>query len=135
MGIDRIGKGGAAPPGGSAGPASSGSPSSTERAGEAERAFEVRPAGAEARTTDASVVAGAAPSSALERLRAGKIDLQGYVDQKVEEATAHLHGLGAEQLEAIRSMLRAQVVNDPALADLVTQAAGQAERAPKPEEP
>jgi hypothetical protein len=68
----------------------------------------------------------AAPATSLERLRAGQIDVNAYLDAKVDEATAHLHGLPRAELEAIRKMMRDQLATDPALAGLVKQATGHA---------
>lgn len=112
MAIDRIGKGGGVPPTtGDAGVA---------RPNEAARPFEVkrseRPAAPDAVT--------AATASPLERLRAGQIDVAGYLDMKVDEATTHLHGLRPDALEHIKKTLREQMATDPALADLVKQATG-----------
>jgi hypothetical protein len=61
----------------------------------------------------------------LERLKAGRIDLEGYLDLKVAEATAHLNALRAEELNALRRVLRDELSNDPALAALVERATGQ----------
>src|ERR1700733_2537124 len=101
MGIDRMGKGG---------PPTSPSPATgPERAagGEASKTFEVRPS----HTASPSAVAPAAPAAApgtapLERLRAGEIDLDRYLDLKVSEATAHLKGLRAHEMEGLRTLLR-----------------------------
>ena len=117
MGIDRIGKGGPSePPKPASGPEKG-------RAGEASKTFEVRPP----LTAASSAVAPAAPAATtpLDRLRAGEIDLDRYLDLKVNEATTHLRGLRASELEGIRSILREQLAGDPALADLVRQATGQ----------
>jgi hypothetical protein len=65
-----------------------------------------------------------APRPALERLRAGEIDVNGYVDVKVEEATAHLAALPAGQLEQLRSALRDRLAGDPGLVELVRKATG-----------
>jgi hypothetical protein len=133
MGIDRIGKSGApaplpevggASPSGPAGPAfhvhapssSVGTPAvggpSVEGAS---------PAGPAAVPLDAAV----RPVGALDRLRSGEVDLDGYVNLKVDEATAHLSALPSAQLDAIRSALRERISSDPALVDLVRAATGQ----------
>jgi hypothetical protein len=70
-------------------------------------------------------MAPAAPSP-LARLRAGEIDLDRYLDLKVDEATAHLKGLRARELSGLRSLLRTQLESDPSMVDLVQQATGQA---------
>ncbi len=57
--------------------------------------------------------------------RRGAIDLGGYLDARVDEATAHLQGLGSEELGKIRAHLRTALATDPALVDLVRQATGQ----------
>ncbi len=116
MGIDRIGKGpGATPP---VAPTGASGPSRTD---EAKRPFEVRPDSAAA--TEATE---AARSTPLARLRAGEVDLNGYLDLKVEAATAHLSGLSSVELSALRKMMRDQLASDPTLADLVQRATGKA---------
>jgi hypothetical protein len=73
---------------------------------------------------------GAPSASPLERLRRGEVDLDGYLDLKVHEATAHayLKGLRPAELEGIRSALRDHVTQDPALADIVRRATGEVPR-------
>jgi hypothetical protein len=116
MAIDGIGKKGPpAPP--APGPAG-GSP----RAHEAGRAFEV-PRSAPPAPAAAAVRVDAA-HTALDRLRAGEIDVEGYVDAKMTEATAHLGALPAPRLAEIRAALRDRMVSDPTLADLLRTAAG-----------
>jgi hypothetical protein len=122
MGIDSIGKKGPPTPPPAAGV---GGPSRTAETG---RPFEV-PGGAptaEARPVEAA-------STALERLRAGEIDVNGYVDAKVREATAHLGALPPAELERVREALRDRMATDPALVDLVRTATG-AVPAPPPDE-
>jgi hypothetical protein len=119
MGIDGIGKnGGVAPP---AAPASG----QVEKSGEATRKFEVSKSPPAAASAAAPEVA----ETALDRFRSGQIDLQGYLDAKVEEATSHLRGLPGDQLAAIRGALRERLATDPALIELVRQATG---RDPEP---
>jgi uncharacterized protein (DUF2342 family) len=109
MAIDRIGKGG---PAAEVPKAEAGRP-----AGGVERAFEARAEKAEA----------ASPTSAaLQQLRAGKIDVEGYLQMKLDEATAHLQGLLPADLATIRKALRERLASDPALVDLAKQASGQA---------
>jgi hypothetical protein len=64
------------------------------------------------------------PSAALEGVRSGALDVNGYVDAKVEEATAHLSHLSPAQLGVVRDVVRNQVLADPHLAELVQQATG-----------
>src|SRR4051812_2003518 len=110
MGIDRIGKGGAAPPA----PEPT-DPSAVREKGGVSRPFEVE------RTARANVPAPVAPSvdaaSPLARLRAGEIDVHGYIDVKVDDATKHLVGLSPAELDAIKKTLRDQMATDPALVD------------------
>jgi hypothetical protein len=62
--------------------------------------------------------------TALERLRSGEIDANGYLDLKVSEATSHLVNLPAGQLQSLRSSLRDRMSSDPALVELVRLATG-----------
>lgn len=119
MGIDRIGKGGGVPPTpdaqgtGAVGPA-----------GKPEKAFEVERTSSTTAAQKAGNVEGAAAASPLARLRAGEIDVNGYVDLKVDEATASLKGLPAVELDEIKKALRDQLRTDPGLVDLVRSATG-----------
>ena len=70
-------------------------------------------------------------ASPLARLRAGEIDVHGYIDLKVDEATKNIHGLEPAELDAIKKTLRDQMATDPGLSDLVHTATGQI---PKPPE-
>ena len=131
MGIDRIGKGGSTPPTGPTSPKGAG-PSDRIRGPEPSRPFELRPnekvglGAAHAGETGRTAEVGAVQTSPLERLRAGQIDMNGYLDLKVENATAHLHGLSPHELGEVKRMLRDQIASDPTLADLVKQATGSA---------
>jgi hypothetical protein len=69
------------------------------------------------------------PRTALERLRAGEVDVSGYLDLKVSEATAHLAVMPTPELEAIRSALRDRMASDPTLVELARTATG---RIPEP---
>jgi hypothetical protein len=114
MGIDRIGKGagGVAPLPGAQG---------TGKTEGATRAFEVRAEPGATKEVDAAKGVTGTP---LERLRAGEVDVHGYIDLQVDEATAHLKGLDASELESIKSLLRDELAGDPGLADLVRRATG-----------
>jgi hypothetical protein len=88
MGIDRIGKGGAAPPTPET-PATGGA----EKKGGVERPFQVeRPDPTQVEVgraqATANVDAAQATSEPLARLRAGEVDVHGYIDLKVDEATS-----------------------------------------------
>ena len=120
MGIDRIGKGGAGIP-------ETQGPGAIEKPGAVEKPFTVeRP---EAATRAAA--AEAASSTPLARLQAGEIDVNGYVDLKVDEATQGLDGLSPAELDDIKTILRDEMVTDPGLSDLVRTATGQV---PQPRE-
>jgi hypothetical protein len=130
MAIDRIGKGGAAPPvAPNEGPVSVGRSERSERPERPERTFEASLERAAA-APEVQRVSPVAPTP-LERLRAGEIDVDRYVDLKVEQATSHLSGLRPHDLDAIRAALRVQVASDPVLADLVQQATGRAPTVPE----
>lgn len=121
MAIDRIGKG--APPT----PPETSGVGSIERKGPAE-AFSVDRAGASKGAAEASTVDASSP---LARLRAGEIDVDGYVDSKVDEATKGLEGLSPTELGDIKKVLRDQMATDPALVDLVRAATGRAPSEPE----
>ena len=130
MAIDRIGKGPSSVP---AKPATGADRAGegaqigrTKQTEEPAKTFEVRPPARSASTPSTTAVAPTtAASTHLDRLRAGEIDLDRYLDLKVDDATAHLHGLGTHELESLRSLLREQLSSDPGLVDLVQQATGQ----------
>jgi uncharacterized protein (DUF2342 family) len=122
MGIDSIGKKG--PPA----PPPQVDVQGPGRTTEAARPFEV--SGAAPPPAAAAVEA---PRTALERLRAGEIDVNGYVDMKVDEATTHLKALPPGELEQVRSALRDRLATDPGLVDLVRQATGAAAQPPPDE--
>jgi hypothetical protein len=113
MSIDRIGKG--APP-----PAPP-----VEQAGASRvtggTAFEVNAPRPQAPAQASAIEP---PRAALDRLRAGEIDLSGYLDLKVDEATAHLAALPTAELQAIQHALRERIASDPMLVELVRTATG-----------
>jgi hypothetical protein len=120
--VDRIGKGGPKLP-----PTPTGTPGSTPKVGETGRTFEVQKPAGTAPVTQTTAVGGPSP---IEQLRSGQIDVNGYLDLKVNEATGHLQGLTRVELDALRNMLRDQISTDPALADLFQQATGHGPPAP-----
>ena len=73
----------------------------------------------------------AVPRSPLARLRSGEIDVNGYVDIKVDEATKGLQGVPSADLAEIKSVLRDQLRSDPGLVDLVRSVSG---KSPSPPE-
>ncbi len=125
MGIDRIGKGGAPPVVPDAG---GGDPiARTGAAPRTDAAFSVERG---AKADGAAPVDAASP---LGRLQAGEIDVNGYVDLKVDEATRGLEGLSPTELGDIKQVLKDQLVSDPGLVDLVRNATGHVP-SPPPEE-
>lgn len=68
-------------------------------------------------------------SDALERLRAGAIDLEEYLDIQVEEAVGHLARLlPRDKLEQVREVVRNQLRQDPALVEFIRKLAAQNSR-------
>lgn len=114
MGIDGIGKRGGIP-GASAPPAASG-------AAKTGKTFELDVPQAPNRAETAASVSAA---SAHREVQAGRLDVEVYLDRKVEQATSHLEGMPSDDLASIRSMLREQLRSDPAFVELIQQATGQ----------
>ena len=119
MGIDGIGKGPGKPPDALAPKAGA---TRGADVGSGAAPFEVN----RRDTTPATEVKPTTASPALEGVRSGALDVNGYVDAKVHEATAHLTHLSPTQLDAVKSVVRAQLVSDPHLAQLVQHATGSA---------
>jgi hypothetical protein len=65
------------------------------------------------------------------RLRAGEIDVNQYVDLKVDEATQHLSAMPPSDLADIKALLREKLVSDPGLVDLVRHSTGQTPSIPE----
>lgn len=134
MAIDRIGKGGALPPT----PDTEGT-GTVEKKGPVEKTFSatineshgVERSDAVREAAATGVTEAAQGASALARLRAGEIDVNGYVDLKIDEATKGLEGLSPAELDDIRKMLRDQMATDPGLSDLVRTATGQVPTPPE----
>lgn len=119
-GIDGIGKRGGA--GGVIGPADGTSAPDAPKTTEPTTSFREVAATRAAQATQATAdVTGSAP---LDQLRAGTIDVNGYLDRKVDEATHALHGLPKHELDVIRHTLRQQLSTDPGLIELVQKATG-----------
>src|SRR5579863_5920373 len=111
MGIERVGKPGA--PVAPASPEAIQPPAHVDGASFAEVTAETR-----------SVSPTTGPQSALEQLRAGAIDLNRYLDIKVQEATGSMADLAPAQVDRVRSALRDRLSSDPTLVDLVRKATG-----------
>lgn len=74
-------------------------------------------------TSTSAPAASATSSSALQRLDAGEISVDEYLDLQVNEAVAHLEGkLPPSQLQFVRESLREQLTEDPVLVELVRRA-------------
>jgi hypothetical protein len=127
MGIDRIG-----PPVPPVPPAPA-ETTGTGRLARTDTPFELTPPDAPTATPlqGAAVQGGQVEPTrtALQKLRAGEIDLNGYLDLKAHEATAHLAALPPSELEALRSAMRDRMASDPTLVELVRTATG---RVPDP---
>jgi len=117
MGIDGIGKKGPA-----GAPPATGTPAAS-RAQQTGKPFQIDQSDKSGAAERAAEVKATAPTP-LERLRAGEIDVKGYVDAKVQEATAHLGPMPPEKLEQIRAALRDRIGSDPLLVELVKKATG-----------
>src|SRR5260370_13369862 len=115
MGIDRIGKNVPSTP--APRKITGATPS-----GETEPSFAVSKSAATLQADQIGEVRAA--TSALDRFRAGEVDLHGYLDLKVDEATAHLATLPLVELDSLRRSLRDRLANDPGLAGLGRRATG-----------
>jgi hypothetical protein len=117
MAIDRIGKGAGLP---------GGAPSAPEvKPAGVDAPFKVDRADAGQAAQRAGNIESTTPAtSPLGRLRAGEVDVHGYIDLKVDEATSALKGISPAELDEIKSVLRDQMKSDPGLADLVRTATG-----------
>lgn len=120
MGIDRIGK---KPPT----PDVSGA-DAVQKKGAVEKTFQVDKAAPAEKVEKTEGVDAASP---LARLRAGEIDLDGYIEAKVEERTKHIRGVSTDELDFIKATLRDQMKSDPGLVDLVRIATGETPRPPE----
>ena len=114
MGIDRVGKG--APP--------------VEAPGLEGAAAPAAPAQPFSGAGAAAPVSSPGAPTALDRLRAGELTLDGYIESRVDEATAHLvgstpGGVAPAALESIRGALRDRITSDPLFVELVQTATGQ----------
>lgn len=129
MAIDRIGKGAGLPP-----TPDTSAPQGTGSAAPTGATFKIdrpEPAAGAAHAEQAAGVDAAREATPLDRFRAGEVDVHGYIDLKVDEATSPLKGLSAAELDDIKSVLRDQMKSDPGLAELVRSATG---AMPKPPE-
>jgi hypothetical protein len=70
----------------------------------------------------------ATPSNDLERLERNEISREEYLNNRVEQATAHLQGhLSPERLNEVKQQMLAQLEVDPVLRRLVQRVTGVAE--------
>lgn len=106
------GPGGGVPPGKFGGVAIPGAPAADAKTGTTKASFN--------EVLGAKSAEGASATSPLERLRTGEIDLKGYADIRVRDATSHLEGvLAPDDLAKIQDELRDVIENDPDIAALV----------------
>lgn len=111
MGIDGIGQGGGAP---------KVSPGVTSINGPDSEKFELSTESVE-RSEGAEL---------LEQVQRGEVQLDAYLDVRVNDAVGHLEGkLSPEQLEFVKEELREQLRSDPVLIELVRRATGQSPEA------
>jgi hypothetical protein len=117
MGIDGIGGKGGPPP---LGPDDVAGPGNGERVKKAEGAerFSVE------RSAPAEPVDATGAATPLAQLQRGEIDLDRYLDLKVDEATRGLAGIAPADLDEIKQTLKEQLATDPALSSLVAHVAG-----------
>jgi hypothetical protein len=74
-------------------------------------------------STDVQEASEVKRTSLVDQLRGGEIDLETYLNMRVDQATAHLAGyLDEERLANVQSTLRTQIEEDPALIELVKKA-------------
>ena len=128
MAIDRIGKGAGLPPtpegAGAGGAGGASKTDATFKVDRSDPTSATSATGATGATNATQAAGGVDPTSPLGRLRAGEVDVHGYIDLKVDQATSALKGLSAAELDEIKSVLRDQMKSDPGLADLVRTATG-----------
>lgn len=125
MGIDRIGKGGGTPQV----PDASGVGNAT-KTGAVDKPFSVDRS---SRSNEAEAVRAAEGATPLAQLKAGAIDMDRYLDLKVDEATKSLEGMPATQLDEIKRTLRETLATDPMLVDMVKSATGKVPNPPENE--
>jgi len=74
---------------------------------------------------EASAAEPVSGSEALLQLQRGELSVDGYLDQRVAEATSHLQGrMEPDALEFVRRSLREQLSTDPVLIELVRRTTG-----------
>lgn len=127
MGIDRIGKGGTAPP-----PDIGGADKAT-KTGAVDKPFGVERGERGERSNEAAPIDATSSASPLAQLKSGAIDVEQYLDLKVDQATKTLDAMPAGELAEIKKMLRDQLASDPMLVDMVKSATGKAPKTPEGE--
>lgn len=130
MGIDGIGGKGAKGPGA---PDVAGGVDKARAPGAVDKTFSVDRAGRAGDAAPIEKTGSVDATSPLARLRAGEIDVERYLDLKVDEATKPLVGLPPQDLSDIKQMLRDQLATDPGLVDLVKAATGKVPNPPQDE--
>jgi hypothetical protein len=73
---------------------------------------------------ETEAVSKADSTGAAAEVRAGRLSVDAYLDVRVNEATAHLKDLAPADVKMVKEVLKDQLKNDPALADLVKSATG-----------
>jgi hypothetical protein len=97
-------------------------------AGATPKAFEV---GKPSETGTAPGVDAASPAALAARVRSGELNLAGFVEAKIDQATAHLRGMSTEALSDIKEMMREKMMHDPLVSEWVAELTGKS--APKDE--
>ena len=135
MAIDRIGKGAGLPGGVPSAPRHEGDVKPTGGTSSVDAPFKVDRTDSVGTAQRAGNVEAASEATRattpLARLRAGEVDVHGYIDLKVDEATSALKGISPAELDEIKSVLRDQMRSDPGLADLVRTATGKVPTPPE----
>jgi hypothetical protein len=130
MAIDGIGKkAGGLPPTPPTSPAKGGT--GAQDVDGARSKFEVGGAAQTHEAARAAQVGGVSSAQSADAVREGRLSLDAYLNQKVEDAARPFGNLPAGQLKMLKDALRAELASDPALVDWVKQATGAAPSLPE----